>query len=100
MLATFKETSELLKCNRATLYRLKKEGRLDGYITEVGGVLYLELDDHAREPKLSTYLQTVIQWKGQQPCIDFSSKRYFIEQGEKAKLTKKLTKKKKTKKIN
>ena len=50
MLATFKETSELLKCNRATLYRLKKEGRLDGYITEVGGVLYLELDDHAREP--------------------------------------------------
>ena len=60
MLATFKETSELLKCNRATLYRLKKEGRLNGYITEIEGVLYLELDDHAREPKLSTYLQTII----------------------------------------
>ena len=100
MLATFKETSELLKCNRATLYRLKKEGRLNGYVSEIEGVLYLELDDHAREPKLSTYLQTIIQWKGQQPCIDFSSKRYFIVQGEKAKLTKKLTKKKKTKKIN
>ena len=98
MLATFKETSELLKCNRATLYRLKKEGRLDNYITEIEGVLYLELDDFARKPKLSTYLQTVIQWKGQQPCIDFSSKRYFIEQGEKYKLTKKLTSKKKVKK--
>ena len=79
MLATFKETSELLKCNRATLYRLKKEGRLNGYITEIEGVLYLELDDHAREPKLSTYLQTIIQWKGQQPCIDFSSKKYIKE---------------------
>ena len=98
MLATFKETSELLKCNRATLYRLKKEGRLNGYITEIEGVLYLELDDFARKPKLSTYLQTVIQWKGQQPCIDFSSKKYFIEQGEKYKLTKKLTSKKKVKK--
>ena len=83
MLATFKETSELLKCNRATLYRLKKEGRLNGYITEIEGVLYLELDDHAREPKLSTYLQTIIQWERQKPCIDFSSKRYFIEQGKK-----------------
>ena len=98
MLATFYETSELLKCNRATLYRLKKEGRLDNYITEIEGVLYLELDDFARKPKLSTYLQTVIQWKGQQPCIDFSSKKYFIEQGEKYKLTKKLTSKKKVKK--
>lgn len=87
----------LLKCNRATLYRLKKEGGLDNYITEIEGVLYLELDDFARKPKLSTYLQTVIQWKGQQPCIDFSSKRYFIEQGEKYKLKKKLTKNKKAK---
>ena len=97
MLATFKETSELLKCNRATLYRLKKEGRLNGYITEIEGVLYLELDDHAREPKLSTYLQTIIQWKGQQPCIDFSSKRYFIEQGEKAKFTNKVNQEKEIK---
>ena len=63
MLATFKETSELLKCNRATLYRLKKEGRLDKYITEVEGVLYLELDGHAREPKLSTYLKLLFNGK-------------------------------------
>ena len=63
MLATFKETLELLKCNRATLCRLKNEGRLDNYITEVEGDLYLDLDDNARKPKSSTYLQTVIQWK-------------------------------------
>ena len=69
--ATFKETSELLKYNQANLYRLKNEGRLDNYITEIEGVLYLELDDYARKPKLSTHLQTIIQWKGKQPCIDF-----------------------------
>ena len=81
MLATFTETSKLLEVNRSTLYNLKAQNRLKKYLYVVDGVTYLELGQVGRQQKLSSYLNTIIEWKGKQPCKDFDAKEWLIEEG-------------------
>ena len=64
MLATFTETSKLLEVNRSTLYNLKAQHLLNKYLYVVDGVNYLELDQVGKKQKLSSYLNTIIEWKG------------------------------------
>ncbi len=82
MLATFTETSKLLEVNRSTLYNLKAQNLLNKYLYVVEGVNYLELDQVGKQQKLSSYLNTIIEWKGKQPCKDFDAKQWLYEQGE------------------
>ena len=83
MLATFTETSKLLEVNRSTLYNLKAQNLLNKYLYVVEGVNYLELDEVGKKQKLSSYLNTIIEWKGKQPCKDFDAKQWLYEQGKK-----------------
>ena len=73
MLATFTETSKLLEVNRSTLYNLKAQNLLNKYLYVVDGVNYLELDQVGKKEKLSSYLNTIIGWKGKQSCKDFDA---------------------------
>ena len=85
MLATFTETSKLLEVNRSTLYNLKAQNLLNKYLYVVEGVNYLELDQVGKKQKLSSYLNTIIEWKGKQRCKDFDAKQWLYEQGGKLK---------------
>ena len=82
MLTTFTETSKLLEVNRLTLYNLKAQNLLNKYLYVVDGVNYLELDQVGKKQKLSSYLNTIVEWKVKQPCKDFDAKKWLYEQGK------------------